>query len=140
MKGEKTGEREVTFTFDVTGNRELPLIVGELNVWPKHWWAGKDANGKPRDITKKTLGAAARLRTVSASKTSVPANGSPSSAWPDYWGKDVPARVGENNFDAIEFQYYGDTSVSMEAFKAGQYDFKREGSAKTWATAYDFPR
>ena len=55
VKAEVTGEREVTFTFDKPGNRELPQIVGQLNVLPKHWWTGKDASGKARDITGTSL-------------------------------------------------------------------------------------
>jgi microcin C transport system substrate-binding protein len=138
VKGEQTGEREVTFTFDVTGNRELPMIVGELNVWPKHWWEGKDANGKPRDVTKTTLepplgSGPYKIKAVR------PGDWIAFERVPDYWGKDLPVRVGEGNFDTIEYQYYGDMNVSMEAFKAGQYDYRREVSAKTWATAYDFP-
>ncbi len=138
VKGEKTGDNEVTFTFDVTGNRELPFIVGELNILPKHWWTGTDANGNPRDVTKTTLepplgSGPYKIKGVR------PGDWIAFERVPDYWGKDLPARVGENNFDAIEFQNYGDTSVSMEAFKAGQYDFRTEGSAKAWATAYDFP-
>ena len=138
VKGEKTGEREVTFTFDVKGNRELPLIVGELTVWPKHWWEGKDASGKQRDVTKTTL----ELPLGSGPykiKAIRPGEWIAFERVPDYWGKDLPVRIGENNFDTIEFQYYGDTSVSMEAFKAGAYDFRTEVSAKSWATAYDFP-
>ena len=54
-KAEKTGERDVTFTFDAPGNRELPQIVGQLNVLPKHWWEGTDATGKKRDIGATTL-------------------------------------------------------------------------------------
>ncbi len=137
-KGEQTGEREVTFTFDAKGNRELPFIVGELTIFPKHYWTGKYANGKPRDISKTTLepplgSGPYKIKAVRPSE------------WiafervPDYWGKDLPVRSGQNNFDTIEFQYYGDRSVSMEAFKSGQYDFRTETSAKAWATAYDFP-
>ena len=55
VKAEKTGDREVTFTFDTKGNRELPAIVGQLNVIPKHYWEGKDANGAQREITNTTL-------------------------------------------------------------------------------------
>ena len=55
VKAEKTGEREVTFTFDAPGNREMPQIVGQLNVLPKHWWEGTDASGKKRDIGATTL-------------------------------------------------------------------------------------
>ena len=54
-KAEKTGEREVTFVFDAPGNRELPQIVGQLTVLPKHWWEGIDAKGKKRDVTQTTL-------------------------------------------------------------------------------------
>ncbi len=55
VKAEKTGEREVTFTFDQPGNRELPQIVGQLTVLPKHWWEGKTADGRQRDIRQTSL-------------------------------------------------------------------------------------
>src|SRR5262249_23946795 len=52
---EQTGAREVTFTFDGPGNREMPMILGQLNVLPKHWWEGTDASGRKRDIGTTTL-------------------------------------------------------------------------------------
>jgi microcin C transport system substrate-binding protein len=55
VSGEKTGEREVTFKFDSKGNRELPHIVGELTVLPKHFWTATGANGEKRDLSKSTL-------------------------------------------------------------------------------------
>jgi microcin C transport system substrate-binding protein len=55
VKAEKTGERDITFTFDMPGNRELPQIVGQLTVLPKHWWEGTDASGRKRDISATTL-------------------------------------------------------------------------------------
>jgi microcin C transport system substrate-binding protein len=138
IKGEKTGDREVTFTFDMKGNRELPFIVGELVILPKHYWTGKDANGKPRDVTKTTLepplgSGPYKIKAVR------PGDWIGYERVPNYWGKDLPVRKGQNNFDVIEFQHYGDRTVSLEAFKAGQYDFRTEMSAKDWATAYDFP-
>ena len=54
-KAEKTGGRDVTFTFDGPGNRELPQIVGQLQVLPKHWWEGTDKSGHKRDVTQTTL-------------------------------------------------------------------------------------
>jgi microcin C transport system substrate-binding protein len=138
VKGEKTGDREVTFTFDVKGNRELPLIVGEMVVFPKHYWTAKDANGKPRDIAKPTLEPPLGSGPYKI-KALRPGDWIAYERVPDYWGKNLPVRLGQNNFNTIEFQYYGDRNVSMEAFKSGQYDFKLEASAKTWATAYDFP-
>ncbi len=138
VKGEKTGDSEVTFTFDTKGNRELPVIVGQLTVYPKHYWFGKDANGKPRDIAKTTLepplgSGPYRIASVRAPNSIV------YERVPDYWAKDLPVRRGQENFGRIEFEFYGDTNVSLEAFKSGQYDFRQETSAKSWATAYDFP-
>src|SRR6478672_6853298 len=54
-KLEQTGQHEVTFYFDQTGKRELPQIVGQINVVPKHWWEGTDSDGNKRDITATTL-------------------------------------------------------------------------------------
>jgi microcin C transport system substrate-binding protein len=138
VKGEKTGDREVTFTFDTKGNRELPHIVGELVIFPKHYWTAKAPDGKERDITKTTLepplgSGPYRIKSLN------PGQAISYERVPNYWAANLPVRRGFNNFDVIEFQYYGDRTVSLEAFKSGQYDFNVEGSAKNWATAYDFP-
>ncbi len=76
VKVEQTGERDVTFRFDVKGNRELPYIVGQLTVFPKHWWTGKDATGTPRDISKATseipVGSGPyKVKTLEVGKTTV---------------------------------------------------------------------
>ena len=54
-RAEATGENEVTFYFDVKNNRELPMIMGQLTILPKHWWTGTDASGTQRDPMKTTL-------------------------------------------------------------------------------------
>ncbi len=138
VKAEQTGEREITFTFDGPGNRELPQIVGQLNVMPKHWWTGTDTNGKPRDIAGGTLepplgGGAYKIKTI------VPGRTIAFERVPGYWGKDLPVNIGKDNFEEIRWEYYRDDTVELEAFKADQYDFRIETSAKNWATAYDFP-
>jgi microcin C transport system substrate-binding protein len=138
LKAEKTGDREVTFTFDGPGNRELPTIVGELPVLPKHWWEGTDASGKRRDVTATTLepplgSGAYRL------KEFVPGRSTAFERVKDYWGKDLNVRIGQFNFDERRFDYYRDLTVAFEAFKSGQFDWQLEGSAKNWATGYDFP-
>jgi microcin C transport system substrate-binding protein len=138
VKAEKTGEREVTFTFDAPGNRELPQIVGQFAVLPKHWWTGKDANGKQRDIASGTLepplgSGAYKIKSFVPGRTIVYERD------PNYWGKNLPVNVGKNNFDEIRYEYYRDDTVELEAFKADQYDFRSENSAKNWATGYDFP-
>jgi len=137
-KVEKTGELEIKFTFDAPGNRELPTIIGELVVLPKHYWQGSDSEGRKRDISATTLepplgsgpyrikdfvaGRSVRLERVK-----------------DYWGNNNPTQVGQNNFDELRFEFFRDNLVALEAFKADQADWIAENSAKQWATAYDFP-
>ncbi len=137
-KAEQTGEREVTFTFDQPGNRELPQIVGQLIVLPKHWWTGKDQNGNPRDVAATTLepplgSGPYRIKEFVAGRSVV------LERVKDHWGKDLGVNAGTNNFDQIRFEYFRDTTVALEAFKADQVDWRSENSAKNWATAYDFP-
>lgn len=137
-KAEVTGEREVTFTFDAPGNRELPYIMGQLIVLPKHWWEGTDAQGRQRDISKGTLepplgSGPYRVKSVDAGRAVVYERVS------DYWGKDLNVNVGVNNFDEIRFDEYRDATVLLEAFKGDRYDIRFENSAKNWATGYDFP-
>jgi microcin C transport system substrate-binding protein len=138
VKAEKTGEREVTFRFDSPGNRELPTIVGELSVYPKHWWEGTDASGKKRDIGATTLepplgSGPYRIKEFVAGRSIV------YERVKDYWGKDINATVGTNNFDEIRYEYFRDSTVALEAFKGDQIDWRIENIAKNWATAYDFP-
>jgi microcin C transport system substrate-binding protein len=137
-KAEKTGEREVTFTFDGAGNRELPQIVGQLTVLPKHWWQGTDKSGNKRDVTATTLEpplgcGAYRLKEFAPGRSIV------FERVPDYWGKDINVNIGRDNFGEQRFEYFRDTTVALEAFKADQVDWRTENSAKNWATAYDFP-
>jgi microcin C transport system substrate-binding protein len=137
-KAEKTGDREVTFTFDGPGNRELPQIVGEIEVLPKHWWEGKDANGKQRDVAatmlEPPLGCGGyRIKSFDPAHTIV------YERVKDYWGKDLPVNVGINNFDEIRFIYLRDNTVALEAFKGDNADWRTENSAKDWALSYDFP-
>jgi len=136
VKAEKTGEREVTFKFDMPGNRELPQIVGEINVLPKHWFEGTDKAGNKRNVANTTLepplgNGAYRI------KEFVPGRSIVYERVKDYWGKDLPVNVGRDNFDEIRYEYYRDTLVALEAFKADQIDYRIENSAKNWATAYD---
>jgi microcin C transport system substrate-binding protein len=138
VKAEKTGEHDVTFTFDMPGNRELPQIVGELHVLPKHWFEGTDKAGQKRNVADTTLeppvgNGPYRIKEFVAGRSIV------YERVKDYWGKDLPVNLGSDNFDEIHYEYYRDTLVALEAFKADQVDYRQEGSAKNWATAYDFP-
>ncbi|MDB5876100.1 MAG: transporter periplasmic substratebinding protein [Ramlibacter sp.] len=138
VKAEKNGDREIKFTFDAPGNRELPQIVGQLTVLPKHWWEGTDGEGRKRDIStttlEKPLGSGPyRIREFVAGRSVA------LERVKDYWGRDLSAKVGRNNFDELRYEYFRDSLVALEAFKGDQVDWRIENSAKNWATAYDFP-
>jgi microcin C transport system substrate-binding protein len=137
-KVELTGEREITFTFDGPGNRELPHIVGQLPVLPKHWWQGTDKNGRKRDISQTTLepplgSGPYKLKEFAPGRTLV------YEKTDDYWGKDLNVIVGTRNFHQIRYEYFRDLTVALEAFKGDQLDWRFENSAKDWASSYDFP-
>jgi microcin C transport system substrate-binding protein len=138
IKAEKTGEREITFTFDGPGNRELPQIVGQLSVLPKHWWEGTDKSGKKRDVTQTTLEPPLGSGPYRI-KEFAPGHSLVYEKVEDYWGKDLNVIVGTRNFQSIRYEYFRDGTVALEAFKGDQVDWRVENSAKDWATAYDFP-
>jgi microcin C transport system substrate-binding protein len=134
---EKTGDRDLSFTFDEPGNRELPQIVGGLVVLPKHWWAGIDASGNKRDLGATTLepplgSGPYRIKEFSPGRNIV------YERVKNYWGSAVNVNIGANNFDELRYEYVRDTAVALEAFKAGVVDWRIENSAKNWATGYDF--
>lgn len=135
---EVTAPGEVTFTFDQTGNRELPHILGQLLVLPRHWWEGETADGKKRDIGQSTmeppLGSGPyRLASFDAGRTVT------YERVEDYWGAEHPTEVGTNNFDTFKYEYFLDESVWFEAFKGDQFDWWSEYTARRWATGFDFP-
>jgi microcin C transport system substrate-binding protein len=138
VKCEQVSERDVKFTFDGPGNRELPLITGELTVLPKHWWEGTDAQGRRRDITATTLeiplgSGPYRIKEFVAGRSLVLERVT------DYWGAGLPHGIGQNNFEQLRYEFFRDDTVAREAFKADQLDWILERSSKEWSTAYDFP-
>jgi microcin C transport system substrate-binding protein len=138
VKAEKTGDRDVTFTFDEKDNKELPNILGQLTVLPKAWWKASGPDGKPRDISRTTL------EPVMGSGPYKIASYSPGAKIryelrDDYWGKNVNVNVGENNFGSISYTYFSDRDVEFEAFRSGNIDYWYENSSNRWATGFDFP-
>jgi microcin C transport system substrate-binding protein len=123
--------RRVTYRFRTDENRELPLILGEMSVLPKHYWEARDFTRPSLDLP---LGSAAyRIERFDPNRSVVLRR------VPDYWGRDLPTMRGMSNFDTIRYEYFRDTTVAFEAFKAGQIDFRQENVARDWATGYDFP-
>ncbi|MEM7424890.1 MAG: extracellular solute-binding protein [Pseudomonadota bacterium] len=135
---EKTGSHEVTFKFDQTGNRELPQIVGQLFVLPKHWWEGTGPDGKKRDIRASTLEPPVGSGPYRISRVD-PGRSIVFERVPDYWGRDLNVNVGYDNFDEVRFEYFRDQTAQFEAFKSGALDWRTENTAKIWATQYEFP-
>ncbi len=137
-KVEKTGEREVTFSFARAGNRDLPLLVSQLAVIPRQYWTGRNANGEARDLSRTTLepplgSGPYRIKSFEPNRTIV------YERVKDYWAKDLPVMRGQYNFDQIRFDSYRDDVPAFEAFKAGEINILQENSAKKWATEYIFP-
>ncbi|GMQ54709.1 extracellular solute-binding protein [Halopseudomonas aestusnigri] len=123
--------QSVTFHFKHTGNRELPLVLGQLPVLPKHNWQGRDfSKGSlepPLGSGPYRIGQVRPGRSISFERVE------------DYWAKDLPVMRGFYNFDTVVVDYYRDGNVTLEAFKAGQFDFNQEMAAKNWATGYASP-
>ncbi|MGE0668735.1 MAG: extracellular solute-binding protein [Sphingomonadales bacterium] len=127
-KVEKTGPRKVKFTFDQAGNRELPMIMGQLPVLAKHYWQGKEFS---KVTLEAPLGSGPyRIGEVKPGRSIV------YERVKDYWGKDLPVNRGFYNFDRITYEYFQDETVKLEAMKTYKFDFISENTAKTWATEY----
>ena len=125
------GKRQVRFDFKHAGNRELPMILGQLPVLPKHWWAERDFTS---GSLEPPLGSGPyRVERVQPGRSISYARVE------NYWGRDLAVNRGFYNFDRLVFDYYRDNTVALQAFKAGQFDYWLETSAKNWATAYDIP-
>ena len=137
MSAEKTGEREVTFRFDEKNNKELPRIVGDFPILPKHWYEAKDAQGNARDISQGSLEPPLGSGPYKIGAFQ-PGSTIRYELRDDYWGKDLPINIGQNNFKAISYTYFTDYDVALEAFRAGQIDYRQELSSSRWATRYDF--
>lgn len=127
----KTGDRTVKFTFKPGENRELPLILGQLTILPRHYWEGKDFE---RTSLEPPLGSGAyKIEAIDPNRSITLRH------VPDYWAKDLPVNVGRENIETIRYDYFRDTTVALEAFKAGAFDLRLENSAKDWATGYEIP-
>ena len=127
----------VTFTFDLKGNRELPQIIGQMPILPKHYWTGKDTQGNARDMSKTTLEPPLGSGPYKI-KALEPGRFIEYERNKDWWARDLPVSKGQWNFDTLRFEYFRDLTAAFESFKSGGIDFYRENSSKQWATAYDF--
>ncbi|MGE0734632.1 MAG: extracellular solute-binding protein [Alphaproteobacteria bacterium] len=130
-KSEKLDDRTVKFTFKPGQNRELPLILGQLPVLPKHYWEKRNFEAvtldPPLGSGPYKIGAVDAGRSITMERVK------------DYWAADLPPNRGQSNFDAIQYVMFRDATIAREALKAGDLDFRAENSALGWATQYDIP-
>jgi len=123
--------QRVKFTFKRDDNPELQLIVGQLQIIPKHYWEKRNFNTTNLDVPVGS-GAYTITQVDPGRRITYTRN-------PQYWGANLPVNRGRDNFNSMTYVYYRDMTVSLEGFKAGQFDYRVEYKAKTWATDYNFP-
>jgi microcin C transport system substrate-binding protein len=128
---EKIGSHGLRMVFSETGNRELPLIAGQMPILPKHYWEGRDFGAT---TLKPPLGSGPyRIADFE------PGRHIAYERVADYWGADLPVNRGYNNFDRIHYRYFRDREIAREALIGGNVDYFAENSAKEWATRYEVP-
>ena len=129
---ERLGERTVKFIFkEEEADRELPLLMGLMPIVSKAYYTGREFN---QTSLEPPLGSGPyRIVKVDPGRAVVYQRDE------TYWGRGLPINRGQNNFERIRFDYFRDGNVLIEAFKAGEYDLRRESSADRWATNYAFP-
>lgn len=121
----------VRFHLSNPENRELPLILGQLPVLSKAYYETHDF--EKGSLTPPMGSGPYRVEAVDGGRSITYRRD------PDYWGRDLPVNRGFYNFDRIRYDYYRDANIAVEAFKAGNYDFRLENVSRLWATAYDIP-
>ncbi|MDJ0684043.1 MAG: extracellular solute-binding protein [Alphaproteobacteria bacterium] len=128
---ETPDDHTVRFVLKEGENKEMPLILGQVLVLPKHYWEERDFD---KTTLEPPLGSGAyRISAVNPGKSIT------YERVEDYWAQDLPVNVGLDNFDTVRYDFYRDRTISREAFKAGAIDLWAENSAKEWATAFNIP-
>ena len=125
----KENDLKVKFNFRDTKNFELPLIVGQLPVLPKHYW--EDRNFEETSLEIPIGSGPYKIKSFD------PGRSITYELNLDYWGLDIPIKKGTDNFGIIKYEYYKDRGIEREAFKSGEIDFFSENSSKEWATSYE---
>jgi ABC-type oligopeptide transport system substrate-binding subunit len=129
---ERTGPRRVRFTFANNEDRELPLLVaGFMPILSKAWWATREFG--TTTLEPPLASGPYVIDEVKPGRKIVYRRD------PNYWGNKLAVNQGQFNFDVLQYDYFRDASVALEAFKAGDYDLHFEGDATRWATQYAFP-
>lgn len=121
----------VRFSFAPGEHRDLPLIAAGMPVLSEAYWSGRDFGATT--LEPPVSSGPYRIETIDAGRSITYRRVA------DHWGRDLPVYRGRYNFDVIRFDYYRDRGIALEAFFAGEYDFREEYTSKSWATEYDKP-
>lgn len=134
VEGVGKGERNtVVFMFSRKSNRELPFIIAQMPVLPKHYWTAKGRDFSSTTMEPPLGSGPYKIASVDAGKSVT------LERVQNWWAKNMPINRGRYNFDAIHYDFYRDATVALEAFFAGRYDFREENIARDWAVAYNVP-
>ncbi|RUW95488.1 ABC transporter substrate-binding protein, partial [Mesorhizobium sp. M8A.F.Ca.ET.059.01.1.1] len=130
-KLEKTGDHSVRFTFNDKADREFPLIIALTPIIPKHAF---DIDTFDKTTLKPLIGSGPyRIAQVTPGQRIVFKRN------PDYWGKDVPAKRGFDNYDQITIEYFLNANAKLEAFKKGLCAIDDDGDPVKRERDLDFP-
>ncbi|WP_210485274.1 extracellular solute-binding protein [Microvirga antarctica] len=117
--------------FSPERSRDLHLAVAGMPIFSAAFWKGRDFEAAtleaPLGSGPYKVGRFETGRFIELDRVA------------DYWAKDLPVNVGQNNFDRVRYDYFRDRTVAFEAFKNGTLNFQEEYTSRTWATGYDFP-
>ena len=127
------GPHEITFRFGQKGNRELPMILGQLPILKKAYWNAEGRSLAETSLDIPPVSGAYEIAKLDAGRAITYQRRA------DYWAKDLNVNIGKNNIDRVTYVYFGDDTVAFEAMKAGEIDFRHEFSSRVWATGYDTP-
>ncbi|WP_430879026.1 extracellular solute-binding protein [Granulosicoccus sp. 3-233] len=125
---ELVDDHQIRFNFNTTNTMKPLMKVAGLSPLSVDYWKDKDIS--KTYLTPGPSSGAYYISNIDAGRSLT------YTRVEDYWGKDLAMNKGLNNFDSIRYDYYRDLEVMLEAFKAGEIDFRAENSSKRWATAY----
>jgi len=127
----KTAQNRVRITFTDNTNREAPILAATLPILPKHYY--ETVEFEKTTLIPPVASGPYRISEVDVGRSITYKRN------PDYWGKNLPVNRGHYNIDTMRYDVYRDSTVQLEALKAGEFDIHREYISRNWATAYDTP-
>ncbi len=131
VSAEAEDKQTVTVKLSPKRSRSLHLVIASMPIFSAAYWKTRDFEAStlesPLGSGAYKVGRFEQGRYIEYDRV------------PDYWAKDLPVNVGQNNFDHIRYEYFRDRQVAFEGFKAGAFNYHEEYTSIFWATQYDFP-